>query len=151
MRLGLRRQLQIKVVEGFDFYPVEGGFRVMHERKEFERGPNADHVASVFHVLQGTGNERLAPTIRLALADGRVKAAKAEVTRQVERLERGAPIEGGLSRGQYDAPYADFTREDIQRPVRAGHGASSSPNKEDSDGKLATETHLEAHVGAGPR
>ncbi len=43
-RVGLTRQLDLKVVEYFDFYPTGEGFRGIKERDEFERGPNADYL-----------------------------------------------------------------------------------------------------------
>ncbi len=60
LKLGLKESLQLKVVDGFDFFPTPEGFEVMKEREEFKRGPVADHVCSVFHVVQQTGNEQLA-------------------------------------------------------------------------------------------
>jgi hypothetical protein len=148
MRLGLRKRLELKVVESFDYYPAPGGFRVMRERKEFERGPNEHHVASVFHVLQETGNEHLAANVRRAIDAGIVKTAKAEALRLLPLLERGTPIAGKLSAGHFDVPYANFTRDDIDRALRA----VGSRTKGENDGsKLAAEAAREAALGAGPR
>jgi hypothetical protein len=150
VKLGLRKQLELKVVESFDYYPVERGFRVMRERKEFERGPNADHLASVFHVLQETGNEHLSRTVRRVVDEGRV-TGKARALELNALLERGPPIEGCLTKGlHYDIPYANFTRDDIERSLRAV--APPTKTRGENDGcKLATETGREASAGAGPR
>jgi len=116
LRLKLRAA-DLKVVENFDFYPVERGFRVMEVRKEFDLGPNEDHVTSVFHVIQETGNEHLARSIKRALHDRRIAGARPVVERLLRRLERGEPIDGRLSAGHYDVPFANFTREDIRRAL----------------------------------
>ncbi len=112
-------RLELKVVESFDYFPVEHGFQVMAERKEFALGPNEDHVASVFHVLQETGNEHLARAARRAISDGHVTSGRPAVERFAGMLERGTPIEGRLSPGHYDLPYANFSRDDIHRALRA--------------------------------
>jgi hypothetical protein len=119
LRLGLRKRLDLKVVESFDFYPADGGFEVMRERQEFALGPNEDHVCSVMHVVQETGNERLARSIRRAVDARKVGGAQPTVERLLRDLERGTPIDGRLSAGHYGIPYANFTREDIQRALRA--------------------------------
>lgn len=119
VKLGLRKKLDLKVVESFDFFPDERGFRVMRERKEFELGPNEDHVCSVFHVVQQTGNERLARTVRRAVDQGKVSSGRPAVERLLAQLEKGTPIEGKLSEGHYGLPYANFTRQDIERALNA--------------------------------
>lgn len=111
------KQLDLKVVDSFDFFPVDSGFQVMKERKEFELGPNEDHVASCFHIIQETGNEDLAGAVRRAIGERRVVSARPVVERFTEMLERGTAIEGRLSRGHYDIPYANFTRDDIRRAL----------------------------------
>jgi hypothetical protein len=119
VKLGLRKKLALKVVESFDFVPEDAGFRVMRERKEFELGPNEDHLCSVFHVVQETGNERLARTVRRSIEQGKVKVGRAAVERLLTRLEKGTPIEGKLSEGHYGVPHANFTRQDIERALSA--------------------------------
>lgn len=119
VRLGLKKKLDLKVVESFDFFPEERGFRVMRERKEFELGPTEDHCCSVFHVIQETGNERLAATVRRAIDQGKVTAGRPAVAQLLAKLEKGTPIEGKLSQGHYGLPYANFTRQDIERALDA--------------------------------
>ena len=63
-RLGLAQALDLKVVEYFDFSPTECGFLGIRERREFEHGPNADFLRSLFHIVQRTGNDRLVPVLR---------------------------------------------------------------------------------------
>jgi len=117
--LGLGRALDLKIVDSFDYYPTADGFRVMRERKEFELGPASDHVASVLHLIQKTGNEQLAPVIRRNLEAGRYREGRAAVEELLPKLERGEAIEPRLSAGHYDRPYANFTREDIHRALSA--------------------------------
>jgi hypothetical protein len=139
--LGLGRALDIKIVDSFDFYPADEGFRVMRQRKEFALGPAADHVASVFYLIQRTGNEHLAGLIRKQLENGKLDAGRSAVELLLPKLERGEPIEPRLSEGHYDKPYANFTSEDIQRALGAIREGSNV-------GRFAsTQTH-EAAAGA---
>lgn len=114
-KLGLAKALDLKIVESYDFFPTESGFQVMRERKEFALGPTEDHLHSVFHIVQRTGNEHLARTIRRQL--GEVKVGRATIERLLVDLERGTPIEGRLSPGHYDLPYANFSRDDVFRAL----------------------------------
>src|SRR5207244_11470202 len=66
-RAGMAKHLDLKVVEYFDFYPTAKGFCGIRERKEFERGPNADYLPSLFQVIQETGNEHLTPLLKAQL------------------------------------------------------------------------------------
>ena len=124
--LGLTRALDVKVVESYDYFPVENGFQVMRERKEFERGPAEDHVCSVFHILQQTGNEHLARTVKRSLDDGKIITSRPKVNELMASLEQGRPIEGRLSSGHYDLPYANFTREQIERALAALRSAPTA-------------------------
>ncbi len=128
-KLGLTRALDLKVVESYDFFPTRTGFEVMRERKEFDLGPTEDHLHSVFHIVQGTGNEHLARTIRRQVPH--VKAGRETLERLLADLERGTPIEGRLSDGHHGIPYANFTRDDVFRALGAGE-------RNDSGGKLAS-------------
>lgn len=119
LKLGLKRTLDLKVVESYDFFPTNDGFQVVRERKEFELGPNDDHLHSVFHVIQRTGNEHLARVVRRQLDRGAVTAARPTVERLLADLERGTPIEGRLSTKHHGIPYANFSREDVNRALRA--------------------------------
>jgi hypothetical protein len=119
VKMGLTKALDLKVVDSFDFFPTPDGFQVMRQRKEFGLGPNEDHVHSVFHVIQRTGNEHLARVIRRQLDRGLVRAGRPTVERLLHDLERGKPIEGRLSSNHYGVPYANFTRDDVFRAARA--------------------------------
>jgi hypothetical protein len=114
IRLGLTRALDLKVVEYFDFFPVAGGFQAMKERKEFDLGPNEDYLFSLFHVISGTGNAALAPIVERTLAGGAVTKA-ALVSELLARLRADQPIEGKLSPGHYDIPFANYRSADIKR------------------------------------
>jgi hypothetical protein len=139
--LGLRGGLDLKLVENYDYFPTIDGFAVMRDRKEFERGPVEDHVCSVFHVVQQTGNERLSRTIRRAVDDGKVTAARPTVLRLLERLERGEPIAGRLSKFHYELPYANFTRDDIERALAAVQARSGNRGGRTNARELPAEAH----------
>jgi hypothetical protein len=134
VRAGLKKQLDLKVVDGFDFYPDRDGFKITKDRKEFERGPNEDHLCSVFHVMQVTGNEHLATTVRQLIDDRKVSGPRSVVERLVQQLERGTPISGRLSTGHYDMPRMNFTRADIERALEAVK-AGANANKGEIDGR----------------
>ena len=115
-RLGLTRALDLKVVDTFDFYPVDGGFRGIKERHEFPLGPNEDHLHSLFHVIQQTENDTIAPIIEGQLAQGAVKNGST-VRDLLDRLQSGDPIEGRLSDEHYGVPHANFRRAAIERAL----------------------------------
>lgn len=155
VRLGLKRGLDLKVVESFDFYPDADGFKVIRDRKEFTLGPNEDHLCSVFHVVQQTGNEHLARTVRRSLDTGKVTTGRPVVERLVAQLERGKPIEGKLSSTHYDVPTMNFTRAEIERALAAlkTHADSKTrSNQGEADGrKLTAQADGQAPAGARPR
>ena len=148
LRLGVgAKRLDLKVVDSFDYFPVEQGFEVMKERKEFALGPNADHVASVFHILQETGNEHLSKAVRRAVAEGRVTAGRSAVDANLALLEQGKKIEGRLSPGHTDLPYANFTREDIHRAL--GNSSTKTDEGSDHGRQFSPATPRETPAGTG--
>ena len=118
IRLGLRRTLALKVAEGFDFHPLSDGFEVIPDRREFPLGPNEDHLHSVFHVLQRTGNEHLANEIARHNQE-RPFCNQALFEELLHRLRNATPIEGKLSAGHYDVPFANFTTATIRDTLLA--------------------------------
>ncbi|MCW5835806.1 MAG: hypothetical protein KIS78_25630, partial [Labilithrix sp.] len=106
VKMGMRKALDLKVVESYDFFPTAEGFQVMRERKEFELGPNEDHLHSVFHVVQRTGNEHLGRVIRRQLARGAGASARPTIERLLDDLERGRPTDGLLSWRHHGIPHA---------------------------------------------
>ena len=116
VRLGLAEALDLKVVEYFDFCPTADGFKGIRERSEFERGPNADYLQSLLHVVQRTGNEALLPLLR-----ARVDTVPAQNTELfvelLRKLESGAVIEPRLSAGHYNRAEHNFAREQIVRAL----------------------------------
>lgn len=119
-KLGLRRTLDLKIVENFDYVPTAEGFQVMRERQEFALGPTEDHLASLFCIMQRTGNDHLARVVRRQLANGTVLAAPDAVIELTQKLERQSPIDGKLSEGlHYDIPYANFSRDDVRAAAKA--------------------------------
>lgn len=145
LALGLRQRLELKVVESYDYFPSDRGFEVMRDRKEFQRGPNEDHVYSVFHVLQRTGNSSLAGAVRASLSDGRIGRARPVVERLLGDLENDRPIEGRLSAGHFGLPYANFTRAAVRRAL----ATTSRPNLGGTHGsQFAPAPHREAGARA---
>jgi hypothetical protein len=119
MRLGLQRQLDLKVVEYYDFFPTDDGFVGMKERQEFARGPNEDYLYSLVHILQTTGNAWLGPAVRRAMKKWPRGVAVDTLETLISRMEKGILVEGRLSPGHYDLPHANFTRERIKGALRA--------------------------------
>lgn len=125
VKAGLARQLDLKVVEYFDFYPTECGFRGIRERNEFKRGPNEDYLYSLFHVIQATGNERVAPLIEERLGVGEEVENPELIRRLLEDLRAGRTIAGRLSEMHYNIAGANFTREEAERALAAQTGATT--------------------------
>jgi hypothetical protein len=119
VRLKLANQLELKVVEYFDFYPTPHGFCGIKERKEFERTTNEDYLLSLFHILQETGNESLAPIIRKKISSGEKVTDAARVNALVSDLESGKPITGRLSPQHYNVPQANFAKKEIIAAISA--------------------------------
>ncbi len=121
-KIGLAKQLELKVVEYFDFYPTCDGFRGIKERTEFGRSNNEDYLASLFHIIQETGNEHLAPVIRKKLdSDEKIENRKL-VENYLKNLESGKHIEGKLSPNHYGVSQANFTKEEILQALAAQNG-----------------------------
>ncbi len=118
-RAGMARRLDLKVVEYFDFYPTAEGFRGIRERTEFERGPNADYLPSLFQIIQETGNEQLAPLLKEQLNTGVPLENPALLRDLIHRLETGQTIEGRLSSTHYGIERANFTRHDLEVALAA--------------------------------
>ena len=118
--LGLTRALDLKIARYFDFSPEPQGFRGMKDREEFSRGPNEDYLYSLFHLIQGTKNEQLAPLIRQRLT---ASAPNRDlVLALIDDLESGRPIPGRLSPGHYGIPFANFRAAAIERALEACGG-----------------------------
>lgn len=113
VKVGLAKQLELKVVEYFDFYPTCDGFRGIRERREFERSTNEDYLAGLFHVIQGTGNENLAPVIREKLSSNEKIDNRKMVEDLTRDLESGKRIEPGFSTKHYGIEGANFTRDEL--------------------------------------
>jgi hypothetical protein len=117
VKIGLAKQLELKIVEYFDFYPSDEGFCGMRERKEFVRTNNEDYLASLFHIIQETGNEKLAPFVREKLNSSEKIDNPQIVRKYLADLESGKKIEGRLSREHYGISYANFTKEKILQAI----------------------------------
>lgn len=121
---GLEKQLQVKNVEFFDFFPTDDGFVGLEERDEFPRGPHADYLYSLFHIIQETGNRDLESLIVARIERGDRIADPNLALELLGRLERGEPIPGKLSAGHFGVPEANFTRSDIERALVGQMSAS---------------------------
>ena len=123
VRVGLAQALDLKMVQYFDFYPVEEGFQGMRDRIEFGWGPNEDYLYSLFHVLQATQNDHLAPLVEEQINRQRVPAEGVPLVRRLlDDLRHGRPIEGRLSQGHVGIPHANFRRREIERSLEALRG-----------------------------
>jgi hypothetical protein len=116
--VGLASRLNINIVEYFDFFPSDGRLKVIKDRVEFQRGPNANFLHSMFHVLQQTQNQRLGRVISRQLERDSNIENRPLIERLVQRLERDEPIEGRLSEGHYGLTLANFTREAVELVIR---------------------------------
>ena len=123
VKAGLAKQLELKVVEYFDFYPTSEGFCGIKERTEFERGPNEDYLFSLFHILQETGNESLSAEIEKKLASGEQIENPQLIRQLLSDLKSGVKINGKLSSTHYGVKYANFTRAEILQALSAQNRA----------------------------
>ncbi len=112
------RAMQLKVVEMFDVYLVEGGFRGMKVRQEYDRGPNEDHLYSLFHVLQRTGNEALVQAVEERLRAEPALNSRPLIERLAADLRSGRPIEGRLSSCHLGVEHAMFSQGAVERSMR---------------------------------
>lgn len=118
--IGLAKSLDLKWVEYFDFYPTENGFKGMRERVEFGLGPNEDFLQSLFHVIQETQNEGMAPFIEDHLDSGKAPLKNPQKIKQLlSNLKKGQPIQGRLSDCHLGVPHATFKSQEIERAVAA--------------------------------
>lgn len=115
-RLRLTRALALNVIEFFDFVPRARGFWGMRQRVEFPLGSAHEHRQSVLAILQQTGNESLVDAARHAASRDGVSSEAAPL---LSALARGDRLDGVLSAGHLDFPYAAFTRADITRALAA--------------------------------
>jgi hypothetical protein len=111
-RLKLAKALELKLVEYFDYYPTCEGFKGMKERREFEYGPNENYLYSLFHVIQQTGNEKLAAVIGQQLHTDEIQNIHT-VEKLNDDLQSGRSIEGRLSEGHFGLYYANFTKKQL--------------------------------------
>jgi hypothetical protein len=119
VRVGLARALELKVIDYFDFYPAPGGFKGMKDRVEFDRGPNADYLQSLFHVVQQTGNEALEGIVAGHLDADRAIENAGLVRQLLGSLRQGHRIDGRLSPCHFGISHANFTRAEIERALAA--------------------------------
>jgi hypothetical protein len=109
----------LKLLEALDFYPAEDGFHAIPERQEFDKGPNVDHLHSLFSVLQHTKNEGLASVIEERMVAEPALENRATLTKLLGDLRAGRPIEGRLSACHLELPNAMFPQEAVERALAA--------------------------------
>ncbi|MBX3281836.1 MAG: hypothetical protein KF756_05095 [Acidobacteria bacterium] len=118
-KLGLASTLELKAVEYFDFYPCADGFRGIKTREEFPLTNNEDYLSCLFQIIQETGNEQTASTIRQEL-DGRGPITNRNTVLQyLSDLESGRQITGRLSEEHYNVERANFSSNDILSSLKA--------------------------------
>lgn len=141
VRAGLARSLDLKVVEYFDFYPTSEGFRGIRERTEFERGPNEDYLYSLFHVIQVTENDHLAPIISELLESSEALENPQLVRQLLKDLQQGKIIEGRLSSTHYGVERANFTRSEAERALDAQGRTAQAPLSIDPEASAQSESY----------
>jgi hypothetical protein len=124
--LEARRESLLRVVRGlrlwnvfrlnvdgyFDFFPVSDGFKGMRKRIQFERGPNDDYLYTLFHILQTTKNEDLAPDEHLL---SRVPVDNPWLVRELAKdMKRGVPIGCRFSHGLHWLDHMNFKIQNIE-------------------------------------
>jgi hypothetical protein len=118
-RAGLAKQLALKNVSYFDFYPSDGAFTGMKNRREFPLGPNDDFLYSLFHIVQQTNNHSLANF--LVESGSRQRLPNRDTFNTlIARLQRDDIIDARLSTSHYGVENANFTVEDIRRALVPG-------------------------------
>lgn len=125
-RLGLAKRLAINTVRYFDYYPVREGFKGMKDRVQFERGPNADFLCSLFHVLQTTNNEDLARVIEERTRVGERVDNPDTLVRLLADLRAGRPISSRLSEGIHRLEHMNFSTSAIERTLAALDATSTT-------------------------
>jgi hypothetical protein len=109
----------LKLLEALDFYPADDGFHAIPERQEFDKGPNEDHLHSLFCLLQHTNNQGLASVVEEQLAALPALENRGTVERLLADLRAGRPIEGRLSSCHLALPNAMFPQEAVERALAA--------------------------------
>ena len=123
LKLGLRKTLDLKTCEYYDYYPADGAFKGMRERVQFERGPNEDYLQSFFNVLQETGNERLIPLIFESI-DGKKIDNPETVRRFAADLRAGKRIPNKYSAGIHtNVPHMNFRAADVVKNLPRSRAA----------------------------
>mgnify|MGYP000880151112 CR=1 FL=1 len=123
LKLGLRKTLDLKTCEYYDYYPADGAFKGMRQRVQFERGPNEDYLQSFFNVLQETGNERLIPLIFESI-DGKKIDNPETVRRFAADLRAGKRIPNKYSAGIHtNVPHMNFRAADVVKNLPRSRAA----------------------------
>ena len=133
-KFGMAGQLELKVVEYFDFYPTCDGFRGIRNREEFERSNNEDYLASLFHVIQQSGNESLTSELKAKLnTDDKIDNPEI-VHGFLNDLQQGVTIEGRLSLNHYGIARANFSSGEILDAFEAQRSVTHAGNLEGTVG-----------------
>lgn len=128
--LGIANALQLNVEGYFDYYPVPDGFKGMRTRIQFERGPNEDYLYTLFHMLQQTGNEDLAPDEQLL---ARVPVDNPRLVRELGKdMRRGVPIAHRFSEAIHWLDHMNFKVEEIERAFETLRARSDARSEVDA-------------------
>jgi hypothetical protein len=123
-RLGLSAVLGVNDDGYLDFYPVQNGFKGMPKRIQFGRGPNEDFLHTLFHILQQTKNEDIAPDehlLSLMPVDNPFL-----VKELVREMKRGAPIRCRFSEGVHWLEHMNFSVQAIEQALEVVQRGRSS-------------------------
>lgn len=119
VKLGLGKSLELKSAEYLDFYPCDDGFRGIKTREEFQQTCNIDYLASLFHIVQETGNDQLVKIVEEKI-DGQEFVADAEsVRRFVDDVKAGRKVTGRLSPEHFNVRRANFSTHEINAALGA--------------------------------
>jgi hypothetical protein len=113
------KAIGLKLLETLDFYPDADGFHSLPERQEFEKGPNEDHLFSLFHLLQHTGNQSLGKLVEERLNAEPHLENRGIILNLLRALREDEPIEGRLSECHLTLPHAMFHQDAVERALAA--------------------------------
>ena len=114
-RLRISGALRLNPRDYFDYYPLGSAFRGMRNRIQFQRGPNEDYLYTLFHILQQTHNEDLAPdghSMHGVLIDNPRLVAQLG-----DDLGRGIPIAGRFSKDLHWLDHMNFKSHRIEEAL----------------------------------
>lgn len=117
--LGLAKSLELKSVEYFDFFPCTDGFKGIKDREEFPLTNNEDYLASLFHIIQETGNDSVIDLVEQKLNGNEEISDRNTVRKFIGDVRSGKPVRGRLSPEHYNVAGANFSSAEIIRSLES--------------------------------